>query len=90
VTNQNTDDIINNNIIDIARYIATNGYTKSIIKTSSICDGNIFIYTPHSYPGEIIMEEEHIIHYHCWVNERCLYFPHMAKIDYLYDFINNV
>jgi len=88
LTNKNTDDIIDNNIIDIARYISTDGYTKCILKTASLTDTDIFIHSPHLHSSEIVMDEEDIIHYHCWINERCPYFPHMAKIDYLCDFIN--
>lgn len=87
LTNKNNDDVINNNIIDIARFVGENKYTKTILNTS-ILDKNKFIITPHDHPKSITLEKDKIIHYHCWINSRYNYDDSMHEINYLQNFLN--
>lgn len=82
LTNKNEDDILNNNILKIAKYIGENKYQKTILHTDKIYDLE-FIYNPHNHPTEIILEKNEIIHYHCWMNHRYSYNDSMQKIDLL-------
>jgi hypothetical protein len=80
LTNKNSDDIIDNNILDISKYIGENLYTKTILYTNSIKDYE-FISTPHTHPSQIVMDKADILHYHCWVNQRYEYKAHMQEIN---------
>jgi len=89
LTNKNNDDIINNNILNIAKYIGEDKYTKVILHTSTLKE-NAFYFTPHKLEGvDEILEKEKIIHYHCWLNNRYHYTPTMKKIEFLEDFYKN-
>ena len=80
LTNKNSDDIINNNVLKIAQYIGEDMYTKTILKTDKIKYLE-FINTPHKHYTQKILEKDTIIHYHCWLNERCKYKDTMEKTD---------
>jgi len=88
LTNKNNNDILNNNILQIAEYVGDNMYTKTIIYTGKISE-NEWINTPHNHYSEKIMNKEEIIHYHCWMNNRYHYNNNMKKIDFLKKFMNN-
>jgi len=80
LTNKNMDDILNNNILELANNIGENKYTKTILKTDKI--NNLeFIITPHDHPSQMILEKEEIMHYHCWMNNRYDYYDSMEKIN---------
>jgi hypothetical protein len=87
LTNKNNDDVINNNIIDIARFVGENKYTKTILNTR-ILDKNKFIITSHNHSKSITLEKDKIIHYHCWINSRYNYDDSMHEINYLQNFLN--
>jgi hypothetical protein len=82
LTNKKTDDLIDNNILDLCLYVGEDKYTKTILDTSNI-DRMEFIVTPHKHPTQIILEKDKIIHYHCWVNSRYIYKETMEKIEFL-------
>jgi hypothetical protein len=85
LTNKNNDDIINNNILELARYVGEDKYPKVILHTDKIKKWE-FIITPHEHTSEIHLNKETIIHYHCWMNNRYHYNDSMQRIDFLYDF----
>jgi hypothetical protein len=88
LTNMNDNDVLNNNILKLAKYIGEDKYTKTILHTDKISE-NIFIYSPHEHPpSEIILSKTEIIHYHCWMNKRYKYHENMPTIDLL-EFSNN-
>lgn len=80
LTNMNDNDVINNNVLQLAKYIGEDKYTKTILHTDEIVE-NEFIVTIHNHPSETIMKKEDIIHYHCWMNERYKYKNTMPMID---------
>lgn len=82
LTNKNSDDLIDNNILDLCLYVGEDKYTKTILDTSKISHME-FIVTPHKHPTQIILEKDKIIHYHCWVNSRYIYKETMKKIEFL-------
>jgi hypothetical protein len=82
LTNKNTNDILYNNILQLAKYVGEEKYTKTILHTAKIKE-NEFIITPHTHQTEQILQKEKIIHYHCWVNDRYLYNESMKQIDFL-------
>jgi len=89
LTNENDDDILNNNILQLAKYVGENKYTKIILNTNNIQEKE-FIVTPHEHEIQNVCEKEEIIHYHCWMNGRYEYNESMPKIEFLaeYNFIN--
>jgi len=82
LTNKHENDILNNNILQLAEYVGEDKYTKAIVHTATLTD-NEFIITPHTHPSARMMDKEDIIHYHCWMNTRYAYNDSMAKIDFL-------
>ena len=82
LTNKNNNDVLNNNILQLAIYIGEDKYTKTILHTDKITE-NEFINTPHTHDSQIIMNKEDIIHYHCWMNNRCIYNETMPMMDSL-------
>lgn len=82
LTNKNSDDLIDNNILDLCLYIGEDKYTKTILDTSKIAFME-FIVTPHKHPTQLILEKDKIVHYHCWVNSRYMYKETMKKIEFL-------
>jgi hypothetical protein len=82
LTNKNNDDIINNNILQIAEYLGEDKYSKTILFTNQIKE-NEFIITPHNHLSERIMNKDQILHYHCWVNKRYEYKDSMKQIKFL-------
>jgi hypothetical protein len=82
LTNKGDDDGIDNNILDICRYVGEDKYTKTILCTDNIKE-NEFIVTPHNHPTSISLAKNIITHFHCWVNTRYKYEPSMVRIDYL-------
>lgn len=85
LTNKKNDDILNNNILNIAEYVGEDKFTKTILQTDNI-NYLEFIVTPHDHPTEQILNKNDIIHYHCWVNNRYHYNESMVKIDFLKPF----
>lgn len=83
LTNQNNDDVLNNNILQLAKYVGEDKYTKTILHTDKITE-NEFINTPHQHRTQQILPKEEIIHYHCWMNNRYTYNNSMPKIDFLH------
>lgn len=83
LTNKNNDDILDNNILQLAKYVGEEKYTKTILHTVKIKE-NEFINTPHTHVTEQMLPKEKIIHYHCWVNERYAYNETMQRIDFLH------
>lgn len=84
LTNKNDNDILNNNILQLAKYIGEDKYTKTILHTKEINE-NEFIVTPHEHVKQKIMNKEEIIHYHCWMNERYKYNETMQCINITQD-----
>tara|TARA_Y100000385_G_scaffold78502_2_gene79743 strand:+ start:5663 stop:7405 length:1743 start_codon:yes stop_codon:yes gene_type:complete len=82
LTNESNNDLINNNVLDLALYVGENKYTKTIIDTSLV-NKIEFIKTMHGKHPEVKPSKEDIIHYHCWMNERYPYTSDMVKIDFL-------
>jgi hypothetical protein len=82
LTNKNNNDILDNNILELARYVGEDKYSKTILLTSRI-EPDEFILTPHDHPTEIRLEKSKIIHYHCWMNERREYDESMEEITFL-------
>jgi hypothetical protein len=80
LTNKNNNDIINNNILQIAKYIGNNNYTKLVLYNNNIKDDE-FIVTPHEHDDQQILDKNIIIYYHCWVNDRCQYNESMQLFD---------
>ena len=93
LTNKNSNDVVNNNIIQICRYIGEYKYTKIILNSDTIgttyggTDDIAYVISPHEHPTQKKFSEEEIIHYHCWVNNRYKYSENMEKFDALYDFL---
>jgi hypothetical protein len=88
LTNKHDNDMINNNVLQLALYIGEDKYTKTILYTNSITDHE-FIITPHKHPTELILPKDIIIHYHCWINKRYTYIESMDKISSLINFYNS-
>lgn len=88
LTNKNENDIIDNNILDLARYVGEDKYTKLILCTDLVLK-NEFIHSPHKHQLEIKLNKDEIIHYHCWINDRYKYNNSLPKIDFLYDFLHS-
>jgi len=82
LTNKNDNDILDNNILELAKYIGEDKYTKTILHTEKVAE-NEFIITPHRHHSEIVMRKEDILHYHCWMNKRYKYTKTMSAIDFL-------
>lgn len=80
LTNQKNDDILNNNILTLAKYIGEDKFTKTILQTNKIHYLE-FIVTPHDHPNQLTLEKNDIIHYHCWMNNRYQYHDSMKKLD---------
>jgi hypothetical protein len=80
LTNKNDNDILNNNILQLANYIGENKYTKTILHTDKILEDE-FIVTPHEHESQVIMNKDDIIHYHCWMNKRYKYNVDMKFIS---------
>ena len=87
LTNRGTTDIINNNVLDLAKYVGEDKYTKTILFTDSIKKDE-FIITPHEHKTQTVLEKDEIIHYHCWLNERYGYNEEMPEIDFLQLFLS--
>jgi hypothetical protein len=87
LTNQGDNDVLNNNILELAKYIGEDKWPKIILHTAKVT-ADEFILTPHSHPSEKVMPKEDIIHYHCWMNRRYNYNKFMPQIDLL-DLIKN-
>lgn len=82
LTNKGNTDLLDNNILELARYVGEDKYTKTILHTASLVE-NEFVFTPHDHPSEICLPKEDIIHYHCWMNSRYHYHESMQRIDFL-------
>lgn len=80
LTNKNNDDHLDNNILNLAKYIGEDNYTKTILKTDNIKKLE-FILTPHEHNSESILDKNEIIYYHCWMNTRYFYNESMKKIN---------
>jgi len=80
LTNKNHNDILNNNILDLAKYIGEDKYTKVILDTSDIKE-NEFVFSPHEHYSQTDLPKNIIIHYHCWMNERYNYHENMPMIN---------
>lgn len=87
LTNRGTNDVINNNVLELAKYVGEDKYTKTILFTDSI-EKDEFIITPHEHKTQTILEKDEIIHYHCWLNERYGYNEEMPEIDFLQLFLS--
>lgn len=82
LTNKNINDLLNNNILQLAKYIGEDKYKKTILHTDKIIE-NEFIVTPHEHRTQKIMTKDIIIHYHCWMNNRYKYNESMPTISLL-------
>lgn len=88
LTNKAANDVIDNNILQIAEYVGEDKYTKTILDTRKIQE-NEFINTPHEHPTETRLSKEDIIHYHTWINKRCPYNSTMPQFTGLKDLYNS-
>ena len=82
LTNINNNDLINNNILQLAKYVGEDKYNKIILFTDQVLYLE-FIDGIHYFHTQQILNKDEIIHYHCWINERCNYDKSMIKIDLL-------
>ena len=75
LTNKSNDDLINNNILKMDLYLGEKKYNKLIVHTSTI--DSYFRFCPHNKPGQLVVPNTDLIHYHIWINKRCQYEPSM-------------
>lgn len=87
LTNHGANDVINNNVLELAKYVGEDKYTKAILCTSFINE-NEFIITPHEHGTQLTLGKDVIIHYHCWLNERYGHNDGMQKIEFLNAFLS--
>ena len=88
LTNRGEYDNIDNNVLQIAKWIGPDKYKKLIYITSEVkhCQ---FIYSPHEVyiNGTILevntIEKDVLIHYHCWINKRCKWDKKFKYFDIL-------
>lgn len=80
LTNKSDNDVLNNNVLQLAKYVGEDKYTKTILHTDKISE-NEFILTPHDHPSQQLMDKADIICYHCWMNDRYKYNEGMPYID---------
>jgi len=80
LTNKNDNDIINNNILELAKYVGEDKYTKTILDTSKLGDHEFFA-TPHRHRSGKNIDKNIITHYHCWMNKRYKYNSNMPLFD---------
>jgi len=81
LTNKNDDDFLDNNILKLAEYIGESLYTKTILYTEHIKEGE-FIITPHFHNLGTYVHSDLIMHYHCFMNTRYKYNDAMKKLEY--------
>ena len=79
LTNRSNEDIIDNNVLEIAKYVGPDKYKKVIIYTQRY--KTEFIMTPHNYPGETVLSKDVIVHYHSWLNDRLVYDEDMIEFN---------
>lgn len=82
LTNKNKDDVLDNNILQLAVYVGRDLYTKTILHTQKIVP-NEFLMSPHTHRTQTVLKKTDIIHYHCWMNDRCKWDASMPQIDFL-------
>tara|TARA_Y100000389_G_scaffold201500_1_gene244367 strand:+ start:1879 stop:2856 length:978 start_codon:yes stop_codon:yes gene_type:complete len=90
ITNKGIDDVFNNNVLSLCKYVGPNKYQKIILSTGELRkQKNIFICTPHKgIAGGKLLKKTEIIHYHCWVNKRWEYNDNMPILNELEQFMN--
>jgi hypothetical protein len=81
LTNKNDNDFLDNNILELAEYIGEGLYTKTILYTEHIKEGE-FIITPHFHNLGEYVHSDLIMHYHCFMNTRYKYSDTMKKLEY--------
>jgi hypothetical protein len=86
ITNKNSNDLINNDVLKLAIYMSVNMYTKMLLYTPEI-KKHEYIETPHNHKYSVAPPNSTIIHYHAWINRRHDYDPSMTKIDFLREFL---
>jgi hypothetical protein len=89
LTNMNYSDEINNNVLLLATYVGEEMYTKIILNTSCLAEGE-FISSPHAHSKQRLLRSSEIMHYHCWMNERYEYNNKMDKVLSLRNFFNKI
>jgi hypothetical protein len=82
LTNKMDNDIINNNVLDLALYVGEDKYTKTILDTTMLKNDE-FIISPHEHPTQLLLNKNKIIHFHCWMNNRYKYNNRMKMIGFL-------
>ena len=82
LTNKSDNEIINNNVLKIAKYLGPDKFTKTFFHTEKIGEDK-FINQHHCDKSQTILEKDEIIHYHCWMNHRYKYDESMPRIDFL-------
>jgi hypothetical protein len=93
LTNKKNDDVINNNILSTCRYVGPDKYTKIFLRTSKCmtCNGGtndvVFVISPHERETQLKLHKNVIIHYHCWVNDRCVYNSSFPIMNHLCEFM---
>ena len=60
-----------------------------ILKSDVLTENDLFILSPHRNSNMIELDEDEIIHYHIWVNDRYKYTEDMEEIKVLYPEIYN-
>ena len=88
LTNKGVDDIIDNNVLEIARYVREDKYTKVILYTDDMID-NEYVVTPHEHPHGVYLPKNSPIYFHCWANSRYIYNENMSEINILRNFENS-
>lgn len=79
ITNKNDNDAVYNNILSICNYVGEDKYTKLFIYMKNIpsffgsTDDVKFLPNVHDTPYAIQIDNEKIMHFHCFVNKRYKY-----------------
>lgn len=88
VTNIQDNEYIDNNALEIGRYMGDNHYQKTILYTQKIKE-NEFLNSPHDHEAtHKVVSQDEILHYHFWLNGRHRWNGNMTRIDFLYDFLH--
>jgi hypothetical protein len=84
VTNKSNNDKINNNVLELCKYVGRKSPSKMMVRTSDFLNNNPFFkfYNPHEIHGKNNRNRD-IYMYHFWVNDRLKYTEDMTFIDLL-------
>lgn len=79
LTNKNSDDPVDNNILELCRFSNDEPkYTKMIINTRK-SRPVLFVKNPHRIRGQIMLSRQELYHGHFWCNDRLAYQPEFVE-----------